>query len=544
MSGRRRKLSDHKQPMKVTCPVSARTIEALEHRSTTERLELEEIGRKIVNKCRGVPLAAKTLGSAMQSRRTTRQWEHVLESEIWNLADVKEEILPALLLSYYDLPPTLKQCFTYCSIFPKDWEIKKDKIVQLWVAQGFIGSDTSKDMEEIGGVYFDDLLKRSLLQDARMDDDGNIFGVKMHDLVHDLAQFVAGNDCSILKMTQGAIFNLNKVRHSSLPFTGPGAFEVTSIPSSFYKVHKLRTLFIFRESGLFDSSIEMSEMEKVRSCKVLHNLFHHLRCLRALEMSGTKISRLPRTVGQLKQLRYLDLSRSMIEELPEELIDCINLQSLIINYCRFLKRLPREMGKLISLRHLKFRGTELKYLPKGIGRLTSLQTLTKFIVGGNDGCELGELKHLNLLRGRLDIYQLQKASSQEEAKQAELNEKMHLHTLSLHYYYEYGEVVGDEEQRRAEVVLQGLRLHTNLKVLLIEGYRGSKFPDWMGDPSFSNLIFVLLYNCTECEELPPLWNLPMLRKLWVFGCPVLAERYKEGGDDRHKIAHISDLDMS
>ncbi|XP_058108920.1 putative disease resistance protein RGA3 [Magnolia sinica] len=519
--------------------------EALEHRSTTERSELEEIGWKIVKKCGGVPLAAKTLGSAMQSRTTRSQWELVLESEIWNLVDVMEGILPALLLSYYDLPPALKQCFTYCSIFPKDWEIEKDKIVKLWVAQGFIGSDTSKDMEEIGGGYFDDLLKRSLLQDAVMVDD-KIFECKMHDLVHDLAQFVAGNDCSIMKITQRAIFNLNKVRHSSLPFPGPGAFEVTSIPSSFYKVHKLRTLLIFPESELSIyfalRLLKMSEMEKVRSCSVLHNLFHHLRCLRALEMSGTKISRLPRTVRQLKQLRYLDLSDSMIEELPEELIACKNLQSLILNFCRFLKRLPREMRKLISLRHLELRGTELGYLPKGIGRLTSLQTLTDFIVGGNDGCELGELKHLKLLRGLLYISQLQKASSQEEAKQAELNEKMHLHTLILSY--SYGEVVGDEEKRRAEVVLQGLQPHTNLKVLKIWHYRGSKFPDWMGDPSFSNLISVELSDCTECEELPPLWNLPMLRELQIVGCPLLKQRYKMGGDDRHKIAHISDLRMS
>ncbi|XP_058108924.1 putative disease resistance protein RGA3 [Magnolia sinica] len=518
--------------------------EALEHRSKTERSELEEIGRKIVKKCQGVPLAAKTIGSAMQSRRTRSQWELVLESEIWNLADVMEGILPALLLSYYDLPPALKQCFAYCSIFPKDWEIKKDKIVKLWVAQGFISSDTSKEMEEIGGLYFDDLLKRSLLQDAGMDDDGKIFKCKMHDLVHDLAQFVSGNDCSIMKITQGAMLNLNKVHHSSLTFTG-SAFQVTSIPSTFYKVHKLRTLLIFPESELSIylalRLLNMSEMEKARSCSVLHNLFHHLRCLRALEIGGAKISRLPGTVRQLKQLRYLDLSYSMIDELPEELIDCINLQSLILNFCRFLKRLPREMRKLISLRHLELRRTpELEYLPKGIGRLTSLQTLTEFIVGGNDGCELGELKHLNLLRGSLRITQLQKAmSSQDDAMQADLYKKAELHTLILSY--EYGEVVGDEEKRRAEVVLQGLQPHTNLKVLKIWRYRGSKFPDWMGDPSFSNLISVELSDCTECEELPPLWNLPTLRKLGVYGCPLLKERYKEGGDDRHKIAHISDL---
>ncbi|XP_058108852.1 putative disease resistance protein RGA3 [Magnolia sinica] len=144
---------------------------AFEHRNAEEHSELEEIGREIVNKCGGLPLAAKTIGCAMWWRRTKREWELVLESKIWNSGDILGGILPALLLSYHDLPPALKQCFAYCSIYPKDWRIEKDMIVKLWVAQGFICSKGSQDMEEIGGQYFDDLLRRSLLQDAVLDDD-------------------------------------------------------------------------------------------------------------------------------------------------------------------------------------------------------------------------------------------------------------------------------------------------------------------------------------------------------------------------------------
>ncbi|XP_058108884.1 putative disease resistance protein RGA3 [Magnolia sinica] len=161
------------------------------HRHAEERSELEEVGRDIIKKCGGLPLAAKTMGSAMCLRRTRGQWELVLGSQIWNSANVLGGILPALLLSYHDLPPTLKQCFTYCSVFPKDWSINKDVTVKLWVAQGFIRSERSGEMEEISKLYFDDLLRLSLLQDAEMDSDGNIFRCKMHDLVHDLAQSVA-----------------------------------------------------------------------------------------------------------------------------------------------------------------------------------------------------------------------------------------------------------------------------------------------------------------------------------------------------------------
>ncbi|XP_058106802.1 putative disease resistance protein RGA3 [Magnolia sinica] len=76
---------------------------ALEHQSAEERLELEVIGREIVKKCGGVRLAAKTISSALRLRKTTREWEVVLGSEIWN----SEGILPALWLSYQDLPPAM-----------------------------------------------------------------------------------------------------------------------------------------------------------------------------------------------------------------------------------------------------------------------------------------------------------------------------------------------------------------------------------------------------------------------------------------------------
>ncbi|XP_058108902.1 disease resistance protein RGA2-like [Magnolia sinica] len=363
------------------------------------------------------------------------------------------------------------------------------------MAQGFIGSDTSEDMEEIGGMYFDDLLRRSLLQDAEMGSNGNKFSCKMHDLVHDLAQSVAGNDCLIVGMTQQANVDLNRVHHSFI--FSSSMFEVTSISSTFYKAAKLRTLLVSHGSRPFPPKLEMSLMKQVRISICLHKLFHHLQCPRTLEMTGAKIAKLPRTVGQLKHLRYINLPYSNIEEISAWLIYSVNLQTLILNACEWLRKLPREMRKMISLRHLELERTNnLSYLP----RLSTLQTLTKFIVGGNhgvDGWDLGELKHLKLLQGSLDITHLQNVSSEDEAREAELYKKRHLHTLSLYFKYStYGEVVGDEEKQRMEGVLEGLQPHTNLKELKIRSYRGSKFPEWMGDPS-SNLIRILLYDCSE-----------------------------------------------
>ncbi|XP_058108830.1 disease resistance protein RGA2-like [Magnolia sinica] len=480
----------------------------LEHRSAEELSELEDIGREIVNKCGGLPLAAKTIGSAMCSRRTRRVWDLVLESDIWNSRDVLQGVLPALLLSYHDLPPALKQCFAYFSVFPKDWKIEKDVTVKLWVAQGFIRSDRSTDMEEIGGLYFDDLLRRSLLQDAELDDDKNIVKCKMHDLVHDLAKSVAGSECSLVDIREQASLNPSNLRHSFLY----GSFVVWP---TLYKANKLRTL-------LCDSRIYMP--------RVPNNLFNHFRHLRALDLSHTSIQKLPGTVGKLKQLRYLDLSHTGIEELPEGLSNCGNLQTLILNGCVQLKKLPKGLGKMINLRHLGLEGTdELKYLPQGIGRLSSLRTITKLIVeGGIEGCKWGEVKqlinHLHL-QGRLEIIGLEKVKSREEAREAEVYKKQKLYALS--YEYRGDEALDDDAVKRMEDVLEILQPHTNLKKLNIHGYRGWKLPKWIEDPVFSNLVEVMLFSCDKCKQLPGLGKLPSLKYLDIWG---MEEVRKVGGE--------------
>ncbi|XP_058106809.1 putative disease resistance protein RGA3 [Magnolia sinica] len=461
---------------------------ALEHRSAEERLELEAIGREIVKKCGGVPLAAKTIGSAMRLRRTRTEWEDVLGSEIWN----SEGILPALWLSYQDLPPALKQCFVYCSVFPKDWEIEKDMIVKLWAAQGFIRSEEGGEIEKIGGRYFDDLLRRSLLQDAELDRYKNIVRCKMHDLVHDLAQFVSGSDCSTVEIRKQASSNLNNIRHSFLIFTNE-ADEVASISATLYKAQKLRTL-----------------LRDPRISSVPRNLFHHLRYLRALDLSQSRSQNLSGTIGQLKHLRYLDLSGIDIVELPEEVSNCRNLQTLRLGDCGKLEKLPRGLRKMNSLRHLEIQGTYgLKYLPEGIGRLTGLRTLSDFTVGGGDeGCNCRELKYLNHLQGSLRIKNVEKVRSRDEAREAELDKKQHLHALTLEYGY--GERLDDDED-----VLEILKPHTNLKEFIIWFYEGSKLPKWIEDPVFSNLVNVELKYCGKCKQLPGLGKLPYLKYLEV-----------------------------
>jgi hypothetical protein len=97
---------------------------------------LEAFGRKIVRKCKCLPLAAKTLGGLLHSVEDVKQWEKISNSSLWGSSN--ENIPPALKLSYYYLPSHLKRCFAYCAIFLKGYVFKKDGLITEWMAHGFL----------------------------------------------------------------------------------------------------------------------------------------------------------------------------------------------------------------------------------------------------------------------------------------------------------------------------------------------------------------------------------------------------------------------
>jgi hypothetical protein len=159
---------------------------------------LIEIGKEIVKKCQGVPLAVRSLGSSLFSNFNVRKWEFVRDSEIWNLEQKQDDILPALKLSYDQMPSYLRHCFAYFSLYPKDYIFFGNSIANVWVALGLVESrNGNENLDDIAREYIDEFHSRSFLLD--LVDDGQYLRFKVHDLVHNLALYVAKEECVLVK---------------------------------------------------------------------------------------------------------------------------------------------------------------------------------------------------------------------------------------------------------------------------------------------------------------------------------------------------------
>ncbi|KAH0746986.1 hypothetical protein KY285_008643 [Solanum tuberosum] len=469
--------------------------------------ELEEVGKQIAAKCKGLPLALKTLAGMLRSKSEVEGWKRILRSEIWELPH--NDILPALMLSYNDLPAHLKRCFSYCAIFPKDYPISKEQVIHLWIANGLVPQE-DEIVEDSGNQYFLELRSRSLFEKVPNPSKRNIEELfLMHDLVNDLAQIASSKLCIRLEESQGS-YMLEKSRHLSYSMRYGGEFEKLT---PLYKLEQLRTLLPIW-IGINDYSL---------SKRVQHNILPRLRSLRALSLSNYRIKELPNDLFiKLKLLRFLDLSYTRFKKLPDSICALYNLETLLLSCCGYLEELPLQMEKLINLSHLDISGTCRLKMPLHLSKLKSLQVLVgaKFLLSGWGMEDLGEAQNLY---GSVSVLELQNVVDRREAVKAKMREKNHVDKL----YLEWSESSSADNSQTERDILDALRPHTNIKRLEITGYRGTKFPNWLADLSFLKLVELSLSNCKDCYSLPALGQLPCLKFLCIIGMHGITEVTEE-----------------
>ncbi|WVZ54679.1 hypothetical protein U9M48_005443 [Paspalum notatum var. saurae] len=329
------------------------------------------VGKDIVDKCGGVPLAIKVLAGVLRAKERIDQWKAMRDSNLLYVEGEEDRVAACLRLSYFHLPSHLKNCFTICSVFPKGHKIDKDQLINLWIAHDFITLEAGiDDLDYSGHRCFNSLVQVSFLQDVE-EQYGRVT-CRMHDLVHDLAQsiadiFLPNDESSSTKSYR--YFSLTK-QARNLPFNNP--FE------------KARAIYVDKGDD-----------------PILGDTLKNATHLRSITLEFMYADAVPNAIFHIKNLKYLEISRLKCEALPEAISDFWTLQDLHVTYSDVLE-LPRTIGNLVKLRTLNLSWClKLKFLPDSLGDCQMISSIDvchcdKLTVLPNSIGKLQKLKILNL----------------------------------------------------------------------------------------------------------------------------------------------------
>lgn len=309
--------------------------------------DIPELAKKVAGKCRGLPLALNVIGETMACKRTIQEWHHaidVLTSYAAEFSGMDDQILPILKYSYDHLTNRqVRSCFQYCALHPENYSIRKNRLIDYWICEGFIGGSIGKERAVNQGYEILGTLVRACL----LSEEGlSKLEVKMHDVVREMALWTLSdlgknNERCIVRAGSGLrkvpkVKNWKAVR--SLSLMNNDIEEISGSP----ECPELTTLFLHENKSLVSISGEF---------------FRHMRKLVVLDLSKNhQLQELPEQISELVSLRYLDLSHTNIEGLPT----CLQtLKTLIHLNLEYMKRLGCIVGisKLSSLITLGLRNS-------------------------------------------------------------------------------------------------------------------------------------------------------------------------------------------
>ncbi|TVU16198.1 hypothetical protein EJB05_39750, partial [Eragrostis curvula] len=464
---------------------------------------LDTVGYKIMGRLKRSPLAAKTVGKLLRRQVDLDHWTRVLESKEWELQNDDNDIMPALKLSYDYLPFHLQQCFTYCALFPEDYKFRREELIQLWIGLDVLHSHgENRRIEDVGESYCTELVNYGFFKKDETQGESACYVI--HDLLHELALKVSSHEClSIYSLNVRSIHIPPSIRHLSINIDDASVkdratFDIClkdfdTLRKGRLKVENLHTLMIF---GKYYSSF----------VKIFGCLFKEAKGLRVIFLSEPEASY---NIGELfhQFLEFVHLRYFRVKgkaTLSSYISRFYHLRVLDLKYLWKEFVLPRDMSNLVRLRHLLLPYKSMYSEIAEVGKLQSLQELKEFSVKKKpEGFELREIGQLVELSGSLCIDNLQEVIVKEDAQEASINNKRHLHRLEL-IWRSNG---SDKDYAHEEQVLEGLKPNGNLLELCIKGHQGNTCPSWLGvNLSVENLKSLSLEG-VAWQIFPPIHGL-------------------------------------
>ncbi|XP_050254164.1 disease resistance protein RPM1-like [Quercus robur] len=440
--------------------------------------ELKSFAQELVGKCEGLPLAIGALGSLMCSKDMP-QWKKICKSLNWSLGNNPklQRLKSILLLSFNGLPNQLKHCFLYCSLFPEDHEIRRKRLIKLWMAEGFVEQVEGSTLEEVADSYLVELTFRNMLQVVKRNELGRPKRCKMHDLLRELALSISIKEKFGVVHDGGEEMKECNARRISIHRTD-------GEPKSFTGMSKLRSFLVFNRS--------------------LKTLPSRSKMLRILDLEDAPIEELSDEVFKLFNLRYLNLRGTLLKRLPNSIGRLLNLQTLDLRDTQ-IEALPRGIGKLQNLRHLimyrytrngnDFRRAIGMQAPSNIGQLKNLQTLCCFEAKGD---LIGQIQRMTQLTS-IGIGNVKEADETDLC--ISIQNMGLLRVLAIL-------VTNEEETLRMDALPSP---PPNLQNLSLTG-KLEKVPQWFR--SLQNLKYLgLQWSRLEEDLLPHIAALPHLRRL-------------------------------
>uniref|UniRef100_A0A0R0F6M1 Disease resistance protein RPM1 n=2 Tax=Glycine subgen. Soja TaxID=1462606 RepID=A0A0R0F6M1_SOYBN len=437
--------------------------------------ELKDMSLEIVRKCKGLPLAIVAIGCLLsQKDESAPEWKQFSENLCLDQLERNSElnsITKILGLSYDDLPINLRSCLLYFGMYPEDYEIKSDRLIRQWIAEGFVKHETGKTLEEVGQQYLSGLVRRSLVQVSSFKIHGKVNRCRVHDLIHDMilrkvkdtgfCQYIDGRDQSV---SSKIVRRLTIATHDFSGSTG-------SSP--------IRSFFI--STG--EDEVSQHLVNKIPTNYLL---------LKVLDFEGFGLRYVPENLGNLCHLKYLSFRFTGIKSLPKSIGKLQNLETLDIRDTSVYK-MPEEIRKLTKLRHLLSYYMGLIQL-KDIGGMTSLQEIPPVIIE-DDGVvvirEVGKLKQLR------ELWVVQLSGKHEKTLCSVINEMPHLEKLRIR--------TADESEVIDLYITSPM---STLRKLDLSGTL-TRFPNWISQ--FPNLVHLHLWGSRLTNDaLNSLKNMPRL----------------------------------